>query len=76
MWKCWSAEEWAARAPSAESDQPESQVHMPTGALSKPGTGAALKAVTVKERLALCCATERQRLTFGKVHLRILTGHE
>lgn len=66
--KHWSAEEWAARAPP-EGEQPESQslgldLASP---LPKPGAGAATKAVTVKERLALCCATERQRLTFGKV---------
>lgn len=67
MWKHWSAEEWATHAP-VESEQPESQSQALVLA-SKPGAGAVSKGVTVKERLALCCATERQRLTFGKVRM-------
>lgn len=70
MWKHWTAEDWAAHAP-VDSEQPESQSQalVLASPMPKPGAGAASKAVTVKERLALCCATERQRLTFGKVRM-------
>ena len=74
---CATAEQTAARVPDvATADQPaDTDAALLAGHPDQPCAPAARaasapKGLTVKERLATCIATERHRITFGKVRSR------